>query len=81
MQSLVTTPALMAVVPQLHAADPVEWRVVNVADGDTTTCLDEGNKQHHIRIDGIDSPERGQPFGLGNGDGSDFCCGAFHGRD
>jgi endonuclease YncB( thermonuclease family) len=45
------------------AADPVEWRVVNVHDGDTLTCLDEGNKQHRIRIDGIDAPERGQPFG------------------
>ena len=54
---------LLAVVPQLHAADPVEWRVVNVADGDTITCLDDGNTQHRIRIDGIDAPERGQPFG------------------
>jgi len=50
MRSLVT-----AVVPQLHAADPVEWRVVSVADGDTITCLDDGNKQHRIRIDGIDA--------------------------
>jgi endonuclease YncB( thermonuclease family) len=63
MRSLVTAVMLLAVVPQLHAADPVEWRVVNVADGDTITCLDEGNKQHRIRIDGIDAPERGQPFG------------------
>ncbi len=45
------------------AADPVAWRVVYVADGDTITCLDETNKQHRIRIDGIDAPERGQPFG------------------
>ena len=43
MRSLVTAVVLLAVVPQLHAADPVEWRVVNVADGDTITCLDEGN--------------------------------------
>lgn len=63
MRSLVTAVVLLAVVPQLHAADPVEWRVVNVADGDTITCLDDGNKQHRIRIDGIDAPERGQPFG------------------
>lgn len=35
MRSLVTAVVLLAVVPQLHAADPVEWRVVNVADGDT----------------------------------------------
>jgi endonuclease YncB( thermonuclease family) len=45
------------------AADPVEWRVVNVADGDTITCLDEGNTQHRVRLQGIDAPERGQPFG------------------
>ena len=63
MRSLVTAAVLLAVVPQLHAADPVEWRVVNVADGDTIACLDDGNTQHRIRIDGIDAPERGQPFG------------------
>jgi hypothetical protein len=34
MRFLVTAVVLLAVVPQLHAADPVEWRVVNVADGD-----------------------------------------------
>lgn len=45
------------------SADPVEWRVVNVADGDTITCLDAGNTQHRIRLQGIDAPERGQPFG------------------
>ena len=63
MRFLVTAAVLLAVVPQLHAADPVVWRVVNVADGDTITALDEGNTQHRIRIDGIDAPERGQPFG------------------
>jgi endonuclease YncB( thermonuclease family) len=63
MRSLTITAALLAVVPQLLAAEPVEWRVVNVADGDTITCLDDGKTQHRIRIDGIDAPERGQPFG------------------
>ena len=63
MQSFVTAAVLLAVVPQLHAADSVEWRVGNAADGDTITCLDDGNTQHRIRIDGIDAPERGQPFG------------------
>jgi len=63
MRFLVTAAVLLAVVPQLHAADPVEWRVVSVADGDTITCLDDGNKQHRIRPRGIDAPERGQPFG------------------
>ena len=63
MRSLVTAAVLLAVVPQLHAADPVEWRVVNVADGGTITCLDDGNTQHRIRLQGIDAPELGQPFG------------------
>jgi endonuclease YncB( thermonuclease family) len=56
--------AAVLLLTALAAADePHTWRVVNVADGDTITCLDEGNKQHRIRIDGIDAPERGQPFG------------------
>ena len=54
---------IVALAGQALAGDPVEWRVVSVHDGDTITCLDEGNKQHRIRIDGIDAPERGQPFG------------------
>jgi endonuclease YncB( thermonuclease family) len=63
MRSLVTAVVLLAVVPQLHAADPVEWRVVNVHDGDTLTALDDTNTQHRIRLQGIDAPELGQPFG------------------
>ncbi len=38
-------------------------RVVGVADGDTLTLLDAANVQHKIRLVGIDSPEKGQPFG------------------
>lgn len=45
------------------AAEPVAWRVVNVHDGDTVTALDEENVQHRIRLQGIDAPETGQPFG------------------
>jgi endonuclease YncB( thermonuclease family) len=41
----------------------IEGRVINVADGDTITILDLERKQHRIRINGIDAPERGQPFG------------------
>lgn len=39
-------------------------RVVAVADGDTLTVLDDSNKQHKIRITGIDAPEKRQAFGL-----------------
>ena len=36
---------------------------MGVTDGDTITLLDVGNRQHKIRLDGIDAPESGQPFG------------------
>ena len=34
-----------------------------VADGDTITVLDSGNRQQKIRLAGIDAPEKGQAFG------------------
>ena len=40
-----------------------QWRIVNVHDGDTVTALDAANTQHRIRLEGIDAPELGQPFG------------------
>jgi len=44
-------------------ADTLTGRVVGVADGDTLTVLDATNTQHKIRLSGIDSPEKKQPFG------------------
>lgn len=41
----------------------IEGRVVGVHDGDTITLLDAEDHQHKIRLDGIDAPELGQPFG------------------
>ena len=37
-------------------------RVVRVADGDTLTIVDANQKQHKIRLFGIDSPESAQPY-------------------
>jgi endonuclease YncB( thermonuclease family) len=40
-----------------------DGRVVGVDDGDTITVLDSSNQNHRIRIQGIDAPEKRQPFG------------------
>ena len=37
--------------------------MVGVSDGDTITVLDSEKKQHKVRINGIDAPEKGQAFG------------------
>jgi micrococcal nuclease len=39
------------------------WRVEMVHDGDTVTCLDERGRPQKIRLQGIDAPEHGQPYG------------------
>jgi endonuclease YncB( thermonuclease family) len=54
---------VVAIAGQVLAGDPVMWRVVNVHDGDTLTALDDTNTQYRIRLQGIDAPELGQPFG------------------
>jgi endonuclease YncB( thermonuclease family) len=45
------------------AAEPVEWKVVSVHDGDTLTAVDAANVQHKVRLQGIDAPEVKQAFG------------------
>jgi endonuclease YncB( thermonuclease family) len=44
------------------AAETITGRVVGVADGDTLTILVD-HRTTVIRLDGIDAPEKGQPFG------------------
>jgi endonuclease YncB( thermonuclease family) len=50
-----------------EGASPTDFdltgRVVRVADGDTVSILDRNNKQHKVRLYGIDTPERDQPYG------------------
>ncbi len=53
---------LLAAIRQANA-DELSGRVVGVADGDTITLLDGSNRQHKIRLSGIDAPENSQPFG------------------
>ncbi len=45
------------------AAHTLTGRVVGVSDGDTVTILDASKRTHKIRLLGIDSPEKKQPFG------------------
>lgn len=45
-----------------HAAT-ITGKVVGVSDGDTITVLDASKTQHKIRLEGIDAPEKAQPFG------------------
>lgn len=41
----------------------LEGRVVKIIDGDSLSLLDAGNRQHTIRLYGIDTPEWDQPHG------------------
>ena len=60
----ITALCLVGLVASTQAGThQIEGRVVKVTDGDTITLLDVDNRQHKIRLDGIDAPERGQPFG------------------
>jgi endonuclease YncB( thermonuclease family) len=43
-------------------AQTLHGRVVSIADGDTITILDRAHQQHRIRFNGIDAPEKTQPF-------------------
>jgi endonuclease YncB( thermonuclease family) len=43
--------------------DVVVGRVVSIADGDTLKVLDNADRQHRIRLFGIDAPEKAQAFG------------------
>ena len=44
-------------------ADTLLGKVINVADSDSITVLDDTNTQHKIRLTGIDAPEKRQAFG------------------
>ncbi|MGC4048551.1 MAG: thermonuclease family protein [Paludibaculum sp.] len=54
-------PVLLAVIA-LANGETWTGKVVGVQDGDTITILREG-RQARVRLDGVDCPELGQPFG------------------
>ena len=55
--------AILIAVPLSVSADTLYGRVVGVADGDTVTVLDSDQRQHKIRLMGIDAPEKKQAYG------------------
>jgi micrococcal nuclease len=55
--------AVAPMCPDRDAAGRPTWRVVTVHDGDTVTCADPEEREHKIRLLGIDAPEYQQPFG------------------
>jgi endonuclease YncB( thermonuclease family) len=51
------------VVPFTGYTAELVGRVVSSTDGDTLVVLDSQRTQHKIRLAGVDSPEKAQPFG------------------
>lgn len=64
MQSTKALLGVAAIFIAINAcAESLIGKVINVADGDTITVLDDTHTQHKIRLAGIDAPEKGQAFG------------------
>src|SRR5262245_21415337 len=62
--------ALSSPTPTLISESEPTWqpqtiirKVVCVSDSDTITVLDASNKQHKVRLEGIDAPKSAQDFG------------------
>lgn len=54
---------LLFIALPVHAAETLHGEVVAIADGDTLTLLTADKVRHRIRLDQIDTPEKGQAFG------------------
>ncbi|SEO49542.1 hypothetical protein SAMN05216404_1282 [Nitrosospira multiformis] len=67
MSRLIFGLVIYALCACLAQAEILSGKVVKIADGDTLTVLDKSNRQHKIRLLGIDAPEHAQPFGTVSG--------------
>lgn len=47
----------------LACAETITGKVIGVIDGDTIEVLDATKTPRRIRLEGIDAPEKAQPFG------------------
>jgi micrococcal nuclease len=54
--------ACVTAAPVMAAATDFNGRVVGVHDGDTISVMHDGHAER-VRLEGIDCPEDGQPFG------------------
>lgn len=54
---------LLLLIASIAQAQTLHGKVVNIADGDTLTILTSSKEQVKIRLAGIDTPEKAQPFG------------------
>jgi endonuclease YncB( thermonuclease family) len=58
--------SVLAIATTVVTAATLTGKVVGIADGDTLTLLMD-KTQIKVRLEGIDTPERGQPFGRKTG--------------
>ncbi len=63
LRSLALAAAALIAAGQPAFAERIAGRVVGVADGDTLTVLTDHKRQVRMRLAGLDTPERRQPYG------------------
>ena len=54
---------LLVVASSSLQAETLFGQVIGVSDGDTVTVIDANKASYHVRLAGIDAPEKKQPFG------------------
>ncbi|MES9897708.1 MAG: thermonuclease family protein [Sedimenticola sp.] len=55
--------AVLLLISFTTQSDTITGKVTRIVDGDTLVFLDQEKQQHRVRLAGIDTPERKQPFG------------------